>query len=131
MECVQLSIEFKPARARPLKALPHHIQRLSMLSLDSLLMLSPRYLPDYLWIRFSCDTVGALLSALEAHCHAGGRLLAIGELVPSHIRRWPRAFVVSSASHVDVLPLCACVVHHGGERSSSASSPLHLQLISL
>ena len=47
--------------------------------------------------------------------------MAIGELVPPRIRNWPRAFVVSSASHVDVLPLCACVVHHGGAGTCAAA----------
>ena len=65
-------------------------------------------------------TVRALLSTLEAHCRRGGRLLAIGGLVPPHVRSWPGTFVASSASHVDVLPQCACVIHHGGAGTTAA-----------
>ena len=64
---------------------------------------------------------GALLTALERNCHAGGRLLAIGALVPSRLKQWPQTLVLRSAPHALVLPRCACVVHHGGAGTSAAT----------
>ena len=64
---------------------------------------------------------GALLTALEQHCHAGGRLLAIGALVPPRLQQWPHTLVLRSAPHALVLPRCACVVHHGGAGTCAAT----------
>ena len=65
--------------------------------------------------------IDALLGVLEAHCRGGGRLIAIGSLVPEALRSWPATLVISSAPHALVLPLCGCVIHHGGAGTSAAA----------
>ena len=62
-----------------------------------------------------------MLAALEAHCAGGGRVLAIGKLVPKRVAAWRGALVVPSASHAAVFPRCACVIHHGGAGTAAAA----------
>ena len=65
-----------------------------------------------------------MLAALQAHCAGGGRVLAIGKLVPKRVAAWRGALIVPSASHAAVFPRCACVIHHGGAGTAAAAEAL-------
>ena len=52
----------------------------------------PRLLQVYSRAGWAAD----MLAALEAHCAGGGRVLAIGKLVPQRVAAWRGALVVPS-----------------------------------